>query len=233
MMRRAPQTLLLASALLGSVLMIWSAALNLNPKQATRSSQGTTDRTIETSQTTLQTRLTQHPNDLPLALLIADLKRQAGDLEGALRDLDQLLQLHPNHVDLLQLRVLVDLQQEDTEKTRALLSQRFQEAPRGERMDLGLLLADLNRLTNQRDQAADLYRALAQESPSSPRPLIALAMLRREQGRVFDVQELLLDARQRRGRNDLNDSFIDTIAVRWGLEAARTLTNQPRDVQGS
>ena len=164
---------------------------------------------------------------------MADLKRQTRDLDGARRDLDQLLQLHPTNLDLLQMSVLVDLQQGHSERAQALLKKRFLETSPGKRMDLGLLLADLHLLTDQRDQAAEIYRDLASESPSEARPLIALAMLRQEQGRVIEVQELLLEARRRRGRSAMDDPLIDALGARWALNAARTLPNRTGEEQGS
>ena len=71
------------------------------------------------------------------------------------------------------------------------------------------------------EAAAALYMQLATESPKDARPLLALAMLRQEQGRGKEVQALLQEARERRGQGDRPDSLIDELASSWGLRAAR------------
>ncbi|MEC8688013.1 MAG: hypothetical protein VXX57_00830 [Cyanobacteriota bacterium] len=208
-MAPAPRKLLLSAVMVTAALLTWFAAGTQAQRTAAQGHQGKEAR------------------------LMAELKRQTRDLDGARRDLDQLLQLHPTNLDLLQMSVLVDLQQGHSERAQALLKKRFLETSPGKRMDLGLLLADLHLLTDQRDQAAEIYRDLASESPSEARPLIALAMLRQEQGRVIEVQELLLEARRRRGRSAMDDPLIDALGARWALNAARTLPNRTGEEQGS
>ena len=179
---------------------------------------------LQTAQLLMETRKANSPLTVQQRLLMANLQRLNGDNSGARKELDQLLRLHPNHLDVLALQALIDQQEGQGKQALQRLEQRFSKAPAGQRTDLGLLVADLQRQSGKAGTAANLYKQLAQESPSDARPLIALAMLRRDQGKPEEVQELLHQARQRKGSDGV---LIDDLAARWGVTAARTKGLKP------
>lgn len=250
-MLRARRSLLLITALAAAGLAGWIAAFSLAPQTSARGSRAVVDREVsqlleqlkqgnldgqERQQLlerllllgryseavlVLQPWLDQQPGSLSLRLLMADLLRLTGDSAEATRELDQLLRLHPNNPEVLQLQVLVDLQEGRANAAIKRLSGQFSARAKGQRLELGLLLADLQRQGGQTEAAAALYMQLAAEAPKDARPLLALAMLRQEQGRGQEVQALLQEARERRGQGDRPDSLIDELASSWGLRAAR------------
>ena len=98
----------------------------------------------------------------------------------------------------------------------------------GQRLEIGLLLADLLRQGGAHQAAVNLYRQLAAEQPTNVKPLLALALLQHERGNVNDVHALLQEARQRRDPNGAVDPLIDVLAGHLGLSAARiSSTKQP------
>ena len=169
----------------------------------------------------LQPWRAEQPRSLKLALLSADLQRLTGDIDGALSELKQVLRLHPLDAQVLQLLLLVEQTNGNQEQALNDLQQRFNSQQPGTRLELGLLLADVQRLGGQPQAAAELYRQLASESPSDIRPPLALALLKRDEGKIEDVQMLLQEARQRRAADGVNTDLIDQLAVSWGLDAAR------------
>ena len=162
---------------------------------------------------------------------MADLRRLNGDRNGARTDLDQLLRLHPDHPDVLKLRVLVEIQDGRTTQTLQWLTQRFQNRGPGSRGDLGMLLADLQRQSGDVNAAAKLYQQLAEESAGDAKPLLAMAMLRQEQGKAEEVSELLEKARQRRDIQVEPDELIDALASSWGLTAHRIRASRSTSFQ--
>ena len=255
-MLRARRSLLLVTALAAAGFAGWIAAFSLAPQTSARGSRVVVDREVSQlleqlkqgnldgqerqqllerllllgrySEAVLVLRpwLEQQPGSLSLRLLMADLLRLTGDGAGAARELDQLLRLHPNNPEVLQLQVLVDLQQGRADAAVKRLSDQFSARAKGQRLELGLLLADLQRQGGQSETAAALYVQLAGEAPKDARPLLALAMLRQDQGRGQEVQTLLQEARQRRGRQG-SDPLIDELASSWGLRAARLRAETP------
>ena len=169
----------------------------------------------------LQPWRTEQPRSLNLALLSADLQRLTGDNDGALSELKQLLRLHPRDAQVLQLLLLVEQSSGNGKQALEDLKKRFNGQQAGTRLELGLLLADVQRQEGQPEAAAALYRQLANESPSDIRPPLALALLKRDEGKVEEVQALLHQARQRRSEDGDNTDLIDQLAVSWGLNAAR------------
>jgi len=252
-MLRARRSLLLITALAAAGLAGWIAAFSLAPQTSARGSRVVVDREVSQlleqlkqenldgqewqqlmerllllgrySEAVLVLRpwLEQQPGALSLRLLMADLLRLTGDSAGAARELDQLLRLHPTNPEVLQLQVLVDLQEGRAGAAVKRLSDEFSGRAPGQRLELGLLLADLQRQSGQTEAAAALYMQLAAEEPEDARPLLALAMLRQEQGRGREVQNLLHKARTRRGQGNQPDQLIDELASSWGLRAARVM----------
>ena len=260
-MPRPLRLILLAGALLGAGLVGWLTAASFAPQTAARGSRLVVDREVsdlmrkladerldddgqrqllerllalgrvEEAQRVLHPLLEKEPGSLGLALLMADLRRLNGDRHGARTDLDQLLRLHPDHPEVLKLRVLVEIQDGRTTQALQLLTERFENRGPGRRADLGMLLADLQRQIGEVNAAANLYQQMAEESPRDVQPLLALAMLRQEQGKAEEVSELLEKARQRQGNQEDTDELIDTLASSWGLTALRIRAGRPTSSQ--
>ena len=215
-MPRPKRLLLLGLSLVSASFLGWSIAASLT-SQTTASANRTdedlqvephTRRTLldillaqgrfEDALIVLQPWLAEQPHSLNLALLSADLHRLTGNTDGALKELKRLLRLHPVDAQVLQLLVLVE--QTNGNGTKALqdLQKRFSDQPPGSRLELGLLVADVQRQDGQPQAAAKMYAQLAAESPTDSRPQLALALLKRDQGQVQEVQALLQQTRQRR-----------------------------------
>ena len=168
-----------------------------------------------------------HPTPLELRLLQSELLRRQGHREAARRALKGLGALHPDHLDVLMLQLLVNLDETDDEVALHQLSQHFQAAPKARRGDLGLLLAEMLIRHGQSERAADLYVQLAAESPTATEPILALAMLRREQGKPEELMTLMTTARQRVRSHGTSMDQIDGLAASWGLTASRIRAFQP------
>ena len=186
---------------------------------------------LQEAQLVLEPLLQEQPRSISLALLMADLRRLNNEPDQARRDLDLLLRLHPNHPRVLELRVLVEQQQKRGPQALKDIKTRFEVGTKGQRMDLGLLLADLQRHSGQTKQSAGLYRQLAEESPNDARPLLALAMQRQDEGNAEEVQALLESSRKRRGETGQSDQLVDELSARWGLSAIRVRAAVPEAQQ--
>ena len=165
--------------------------------------------------------IAEQPRSLNLALLSADLHRLTGNTDGALKELKRLLRLHPVDPQVLQLLVLVEQTNDNAKQALQNLQKRFSDQPPGSRLELGLLVADVHRQEGQPQAAEKIYAQLASESPTSSRPQLALALLKRDQGKVQEVQALLQQIRQRKTKAGEDTILIDQLALNWGLSAAR------------
>ena len=163
-----------------------------------------------------------------LHLFKAELQRRNGQPEAARRSLHQLMRLHPNDPQVLQMLVLLDQQQGRQNEATTALTVRFKGLEAGQRMEIGLLLADLLRQGGSPQTAKTLYRQLAEEEPTNPRPLLALALLLQDQGHGQEIQALLKQARQRRDANGRTDPSIDRLAGQLGLSTARNSSAEQR-----
>ena len=98
---------------------------------------------------------------------------------------------------------------------------RFKKIPKGQRLTLGLRLADLQRLSGQDNAAIATYRLIAAESPKNMQPLLALALLHRDKGQRELSQKVLLSVRNRLSVSEQNKQALDQLAVRWQLDSFR------------
>ena len=95
-----------------------------------------------------------------------------------------MMSLRPNHPGVMQMRVLVDIQQGWRSNETIWLQQKFQALPAKKRTPLGLLMADMEMQQGSQEQATVLYSQLAAETTGDALPLLSLAMLLGEKGRI-------------------------------------------------
>ncbi|WP_186523539.1 hypothetical protein [Synechococcus sp. SYN20] len=162
-----------------------------------------------------------HPREWRWRMLLTQRKLQRGDRDGAGRELITLQALWPNRPEVQNLQLLLDL---GTKRQATALEQtydRFKKTPKGQRLTLGLRLADLQRLSGQDNAAIATYRLIAAESPKNMQPLLALALLHRDKGQRQLSQEVLLRARNNLSVSEKNKQTLDQLAVRWQLDSFR------------
>ncbi|WP_390127259.1 hypothetical protein [Synechococcus sp. HIMB2401] len=151
---------------------------------------------LQEAEVVLQPWLSGRSTPRELTMFKADLQRRNGQPEAARRSLQHLLRLHPNVLQVLQLLVLLDQEQGRQRQVTAELTARFKGLEPGQRLEIGLLLADLLRQSGSDQTAMRLYGQLATENKTDARPLLALALVRQEQGNSEAGQTLLKQARE-------------------------------------
>jgi tetratricopeptide (TPR) repeat protein len=167
----------------------------------------------------------QNPEQWQLRLLLAELRRDQNDRPGAEREVRQILNLSPDHMEALQLRTLLQFEQGRGGEAQAQLQAALLKANAtpgsATALPIGLLLADLLQRQKQTAAAEALYLKLAADHPRDPRPLLALALLKQESGDTKAAQSALALARER--TPDKNDPRLDQVATDWGLTRLRAL----------
>ena len=176
---------------------------------------------LEEAQILLESWKGSRPLPLNQNLLLVELMRLNGDSLSAEQELSRLLRLHPNNLQIMALQVLVQQDRGQGVKSLNRLKARFEAAKPDQRMDLGLLLADLYRQSNAANQAESLYKNLATEAPEDARPVLALALIKVEQGQPEAVRQLLAEAKRRRSDPGDDDPQIEALAASWGIAAAQ------------
>ena len=220
--------LLLLASITGAALVGWIAAASMAQETLARASRQAEDPQIELlldqlqdqdnlseadrglllerlqeAEVVLQPWLSDRTTPRELTLFKADLRRRNGQPETARRSLQNLLRLYPNDPQVLQLLVFVDQEQGRHWQATAELTTRFKNLEPGQRLEVGLLLADLLRQGGSNQAAMNLYGQLARENMNDARPLLALALLRQERGDEEAVHILLEQAWERRDANGL------------------------------
>lgn len=245
--------LLLLASIVGAAMVGWIAAASMAPETRARGHRQAEDQQVELlikqlqdqqdlsqaerllllerlqeAEVVLQPWLSGRSTPREISLFKAELQRRNGQPEAARRDLQLLLRLHPNDLQALQLLVLLDQEQGRHRQATADLTTRFKGLEPGQRLEIGLLLADLLRQGGSDQVAIKLYGQLAKENMNDARPLLALALLRQERGDAEAVHTLLKQAGERRDANGVIHPLIDLVAGKFGLSAARnTASEQP------
>ena len=181
---------------------------------------------LQETEVVLQPWLSGRSTPRELTLFKAELQRRNGQPETARQSLQQLMRMHPDDPQVLQMLVLLDQQQGRHREATAELTARFKGLEPGQRLEIGLLLADLLRQGGSHQAAVNLYRQLSAEDVTAARPLLALALLQQDRGRTADVQALLKQARERRESNERISPLIDVVARQLELSAARNIASE-------
>ncbi|MBD1193187.1 tetratricopeptide repeat protein [Vulcanococcus sp. Clear-D1] len=165
----------------------------------------------------------QQPKRWQLRLLLAELHRTNNNRSAAERELRQLLNLSPDRIEALQLMTLLQLEQGRGNEAQGQLKAQIEKASKPalqpQVLPLGLLLGDLQQRMGQNAAAGVTYTKLASDFPRDPRPLLALALLRQEQGDAKAAQEALAQARSRQPGS--RDNLLDRVAASWGISNLR------------
>ena len=175
----------------------------------------------------LKIQVQDHPSDWRWALLLARTHYENGNREAAVRTLRPLQRLHPDRLEVMTLWALLAQETDQVTEPMKQLNKRFDSLPAERRLKLGLLLADLERLSGESKAAANRYRNLINDNPKRPEPLLAFALLKRDQGRGDDAIALLRKAMPLSKNLALTGMDIETLELRWALEAARNRPASP------
>ena len=187
----------------------------------------------------LQTLRRQHPQRWRLSLLAAELLRSSGELVAAEQQVRSLLAVDPDNLSLLRLYCRILLERDEGGRAEAVADAAWQRVQPPETLETpdtrstvdavpyGLLLADVRRSRGKVDAADQLLEQMidrSQRKRTDPRPLIAQAMLRQDNGDLEAAQQLLAEARQH--GDPVTLQWLDILSRRWSLELTRAPTVQ-------
>lgn len=185
----------------------------------------------------LQILYRQHPQRWQLGLLAAELLRASGELTAAEQQVQSLLAVDPDNLSLLRLYCRILLERGEGGRAEAIANAAWQQARNLGNPDMetsavdavpyGLLLADVRRSQGKVGGADQLLEQMIDRSKrrrTDPRPLIAQAMLRQDNGDLEAAQQLLAEARQH--GDPITIQWLDILSRRWSLELTRTPTPQ-------
>lgn len=142
--------------------------------------------------------------DVPdYAVLLAQTKQQMGDLEGAAQIYRQVLDQQPGNMNALQGLTVLLVQQQRPQAAIGLLQDTLKTAERlqsegaaggFDTTSVKLLLAQVHVENNSPDQAIALYDETIAAAPEDFRPVLAKALVLRDQGDTETAQALFAQA---------------------------------------
>ncbi len=191
----------------------------------------------------LQALRRRYPQRWQLSLLAAELLRSSGELTAAQQQVQGLLAVDPDNLSLLRLYCRILLERGEADRAEAVADAAWQRVQPPEPSDpdmestvdavpYGLLLADVRRAQGKVGAADRLLEQIidrSQRKETDPRPLIAQAMLRQDNGDLEAAQQLLAEARQH--GDPVTIQWLDILSRRWSLELTHALTTQTPGTQ--
>lgn len=144
-----------------------------------------------------------NPNVPDYAVLLAQTKQQMGDLEGAAQIYRQVLDQQPGNMNALQGLTVLLVQQERPQAAIGLLQDTLKTADQlqaeggaasFDATSVKLLLAQVHVENKSPDQAIALYDETIAAAPEDFRPVLAKALVLREQGDTETAQALFAQA---------------------------------------
>lgn len=179
----------------------------------------------------VQEQVALNPRDWRWSVLLARAQLSQGDRQAAAITLKRLQTLHPNRLEVISLNSLLSLETGSVQPALDQVSQLFQQSAPKQRLELGLLLADLHRQDGNVKAAASTYERLIKDDPSRVEPLLALALLNRDQGNGNQALALLSQAERLGDDERLQPNNLSSIRLNWALEAARNTTTRAPQVR--
>lgn len=225
---RIRNVLLLLLGIGFSLLSGWVVANNgLLPNQSHRKNQNRIA-PASASLKLINEQVAAHPRDWRWSVLLAKTQLSQGNQEAAALTLKRLRALHPNHPDVIALSSFLALKGGQLKPALDQVNKIFQQSTPKQRLKLGLVLADLQRQAGELKAARSTYELLVKENPDRAEPLLALALLKRDQGEGDQALTLLRKAESMKGRSGLDQRKLASTKLNWALEAARNKSTDRR-----
>jgi tetratricopeptide (TPR) repeat protein len=139
-----------------------------------------------------------NPDQSDYAVLLAQAKQQMGDQEGAAQAYRSILDTRPGDLKALQGMVALLLDQERPEAAVGLLEETLSSASQRNQVQPGsvdtvavqVLLGTVHASQKRYSEATSVYEQAIQKDPQDFRPVLAKAMLFREQGKTEEAKPL-------------------------------------------
>ncbi len=178
----------------------------------------------------LQKLSQRHPETTEYSILLAQSQQYIGDQEAAAQTYRQILEREPGQIQALQGLVNLQLSQERPEAAIGLLQDTLKAAPQANQAQPGLIdetsvqliLGQVYAEQQRFDEAIAIYDEAIRNNPEDFRPVLAKALVLKEQGNVNEAEPLFAQA------TDLAPAaFKDQIQQAAGF--VTPLTSPPED----
>ncbi|NWF60830.1 MAG: tetratricopeptide repeat protein [Fischerella sp.] len=139
-----------------------------------------------------------NPEQTKYAVLLAQAKQQIGDKEGAAQAYRSVLETKPGNLDVLQGMVALLLDQNRPEAAIGLLQDTLAKAGQVNKIEPGsvdatavqVMLGNVYTSQKRYPQALTAYEQAAKSAPNDFRPILAQAMVLKEQGKTDEAKPL-------------------------------------------
>ncbi|NJL11366.1 MAG: tetratricopeptide repeat protein [Calothrix sp. SM1_7_51] len=139
-----------------------------------------------------------NPEETRYAILLGQAKQQMGDREGAALAFRTILQTKPGDLDALRAMVTLLLEQKRPEAAVGLLQDTLKAAPQANKIQPGsintvavqVLLGNIHASEKRYSQALEAYDTAIKTDKQDFRPVLAKAMLLKEQGKTEEAKPL-------------------------------------------
>lgn len=143
-----------------------------------------------------------NPEETKYAVLLAQAKQQTGDKEGAAQTYRTVLETKPGDLSALQGMVALLLEQKRPEAAIGLLQESLDKAQKANKIEplsvdtaaVEVLLGNVYAKEKQYAQALSTYDKIIKNDPKDFRPVLAKAMVLKDQGKTEEAQPLFEQA---------------------------------------
>ncbi|BAZ41178.1 TPR repeat-containing protein [Calothrix sp. NIES-4101] len=143
-----------------------------------------------------------NPQDTEQAVLLAQLKESIGDREGAAQNLRTVLETRPGDTKAIQAMVSLLMNQKRPEAAIGLLEDTLAKAPQANKIEPGsvdtidvqVLLGNIHANQKRYGKAFELYEKASKTDPKDFRPILAKALVLKEQGKIDEAKPLFANA---------------------------------------
>ncbi len=166
--------------------------------------------------------MTNEPKNWGWSLIRSELTRETEYKRDSAQQIDKLYALHPKNLEILKLKILLDLELGKKKLITSLLEKKFAESKPENRIEIGLILADVYIQNQNLSGAQNTYQALSEENINDGRPLLALAFIKHEQGKYKIAKELLREVLKKDSKKGFPQKILNQIAKSWSIESEKS-----------
>jgi tetratricopeptide (TPR) repeat protein len=170
---------------------------------------------------TLEKLVKLKPDNTKYAVLLAQVKQETGDNEGAAQTLRAVLETKPGDMAALQAMVALQMNQKRPEAAIGLLQDALAKAAQANKIQPGsidtiaiqVLIGNIHANQKRYGKAFELYEQAIKSAPNDYRPIWAKALVLKEQGKTEEAKPLFAKALEKapaKYKDEINKTATET-----------------------
>ncbi len=164
----------------------------------------------------------KQPRNITWRTTLASLYHDNNLDSNSFNQINYAISYAPNNLDLIKLNAVIKIGNGEKNSIVNLLKRKIKNTQDTKlKLEMSLLLADIYREVGNDSSAIDLYKSMREFSSNDIRPILALALIKKDRKEINEALKYLREARKLLNKQNKSTVIIDNVSSLWMLNDSR------------